>query len=142
LHGSKRNDLQALEARQQATFFGELVTGIFASRDPVWPMFYALVDRASAGSLRTLCLPGRRGTRYGFSTQGDPALSEGCVYVLPGEDFVQIPGTCEWGNTARHAVQPLQRVSVQPNDFPFLSLTGRHDPSESLLATWIRQRVK
>jgi hypothetical protein len=87
LHGTRQGNLDRIDARMQTDYFGRRVHGVFATRDHIWPIFYAVVDRTSAGSMRCQCLKGRSGTRYLFSTEGDPRWAAGNVYVLQGDGF-------------------------------------------------------
>ncbi len=139
LHGS-RHLLERIDTRRQTNYQGVPVDGIFATRDPIWPIFYATLDRDSAGTLRCQCVPGRRGTRYGFSTSNEPHWGPGWIHLLPAGDFEPIRGTCELVRTSTATIEPFDAVPVGPSDFPFLACVGRHDTDEPIWRTWWNQR--
>lgn len=140
LHGTRQGDLERIDARMQSNYFGHPVHGVFATRDPIWPIFYAVVDRTSAGSMRCQCLTGRSGTRYLFSTEGDPRWAAGNVYVLQGDDFEPVAGTGEMVCRTKPYAEVVDAVRVEPADFPFLTRVGRHDQSEPVWRTLWRLR--
>ena len=64
-------DLDILKPKIQGNFLGEEVNGVFASSDPLWAMFFALIDRDNySGSLRNgsflLSFPEGLNERYYF----------------------------------------------------------------------------
>ncbi len=140
LHGSNDGSLERVEPRAQTDYFDRRTTGVFATPDPIWAVFFAIVDRASAGSLRSACVPGSGGTRYAFSTENDPHWRSGWIYALGSDGFVSTPGTCELIRRGEEAVVPGERVVVHPEDFPFLHSVARHSRGEPVWRTNLRQR--
>lgn len=77
---------------------------------------------------------------YYFFSIGANALPgnpwrNGTVYLLPADTFERQPRqryrsieieTAQRASLAR--VRPLAKLSVEPNDFPFLAQVRRHDP--------------
>lgn len=145
-HGTGDGGIESFEPRQPIDFapFGDQ-KAVFATSDPVWAMFYAIVDRdrfdltLNNGCISVLEPGGRRGTpHYYFSISRD-ALPErpwrnGYVYLLPADTFVEQPGGPYGGVTARVPqlaspvpVAPLARLRVSPDDFPFLEQIRGHD---------------
>jgi hypothetical protein len=56
LHGSNRPDIEVLEPAEQTDFGGKRVKAVFASRDAIWPFFFAILNtRGYRGSLRNSC---------------------------------------------------------------------------------------
>ena len=115
---------------------------VFATSDPIWAMFYAIVDRErfelTLNNGCILVLDEDVPPYYYFSISRD-ALPErpwrtGYVYLLPAESFVEQEGGTYAGHQARIPqlaspvpVTPLASVRVGPDDFPFLSSIRGHD---------------
>jgi HEAT repeat protein len=132
LHGTDRRDLEVLQPLRWS--IGSLdhlnVSGVYADRDPVRPIYFAVVDRKRAGGFSNgffdLDENGRimegeaptcelRFYRLALPVTGlarDPWRS-GCVYILPEESFVYWK---EW--TSRTPVRALMRLPVAPEDLP------------------------
>jgi len=145
-HGTGDPNIKSFEPRQPIDFapFGDQ-KAVFATSDPIWAMFYAVVDRdryditLNNGCIVILDANGRPGTpHYYFSISRDALRQRpwrtGHVYLLPAESFAeQAPGPYA-GQIARVPqlaspvpVSPLARLRVSPNDFPFLVHIGGHD---------------
>jgi hypothetical protein len=144
-HGTGDPGITSFEPREPIDYapFGRQ-RAVFATSDPIWAMFYAVVDRERYRlTLNNGCIyvtgPDGSGVppHYYFSITSS-ALSEqpwrtGYVYLLPTETFVaQPPGTYA-GQEARIpqlaspvAVAPFARLRVAPNDFPFLAHVRGH----------------
>ena len=147
-HGTGDPTIECFEPREPIDFapFGHQ-KAVFATTDPIWAMYYAIVDRdryrltLSNGCILLLDAEGRPGApHYFFSITGD-ALREqpwrtGYVYFLPAETFVAQPAATYAGSTARVpqlaspvAVTPFARLRVTPGDFPFLAQIRGHEDS-------------
>ena len=145
-HGTGDPSIETFEPREPIDFapFGHQ-KAVFATTDPIWAMFYAVVDRdryrltLSNGCIVLMDDEGRPGVpHYFFSITGD-ALREqpwrtGYVYLLPAETFVIQPAATYAGRAARVpqlaspvAVRPFARLLVAPEDFPFLSQIRGHE---------------
>jgi hypothetical protein len=112
-HGTGDPNIQSFEPREPIDFapFGHQ-RAVFATTDPIWAMFYAVVDRdrwrltLNNGCILLLDAKGRPGLpHYYFSITRD-ALREqpwrtGYVYFLPAETFVAQPAATYAGRTAR-----------------------------------------
>jgi hypothetical protein len=132
-HGSNSRTLELLEPRDQTTFHGTRVRAVFATPDPVWPLFFAVTATEIVGSRWNMCAlpdrPGRR-TRYYFSL-GTPRAdfwTGGAVYVFDRAAFEPSDEPSEW--IAREAVRPVAVVSVRPEDFPFRDRVFTHRAGE------------
>ncbi|WP_432942917.1 hypothetical protein ACQPXM_38485 [Kribbella sp. CA-253562] len=147
-HGSKRDNLSELRPDRESedsTAFGNQ-RAVFASDDPVWAMWFALLARG----------PGFRSTRNGawsmrgettwqyfFSVDADQPdeelLTDGWLYVVPRAGFTVEPAiagllqSAQW--VSPDPVGPLARIAVTPADFPLTSAIGRHTGSESMFRT-------
>src|SRR4051794_20888872 len=141
LHGSNARTIDRFTPRDQTTYHGELVQAVFATSDPVWPLFFAVTDTVRVSSRWNACiLPERSGahsTRYFFSV-GSPEpdfWTSGAVYLLPRAAFERSDEPAEW--LATEPVTPLAVVPVTPTDFPFCDrFSGTWRASRS--GTWSR----
>ena len=145
-HGTGDPSIESFEPRQPIDYapFGHQ-KAVFATSDPIWAMFYAIVDRdthdttINNGCILLLDANGDPGTPHYYFSVGRAALEQrpwrtGYVYLLPAEGFVeQEPGPYA-GHTARvpqlasaDPVKPLVRLQVSPQDFPFLADIRGHD---------------
>lgn len=147
-HGTGDPKIESFEPREPIDFapFGHQ-KAVFATTDPIWAMYYAIVDRdryrltLNNGCILLVDADGRPGVpHYYFSITGD-ALREqpwrtGYVYFLPAETFVAQPAATYAGRAARVpqlaspvAVTPFARLRVTPGDFPFLAQIRGHEDS-------------
>jgi hypothetical protein len=151
-HGTRRDGLAELSTARRtrdASAFGDQ-TAVFASDDPVWAMFFAVLVRGGAvtsmrnGAVSTRRDPLRR--RYWMSVNHEvPPGAEkasGFLYVLPATGFVSEATrlglyTSHW--VSHVPVRPLARFAVAPEDFPLP--IGRHHRDESTLRTVWRART-
>jgi hypothetical protein len=144
-HGTGNDGIESFEPRRPIDFapFGDQ-QAVFATSDPIWAMFYAIVDRdrydltLNNGCIVLLDSEGKAGVpRYYFSISRD-ALPErpwrtGYVYLLPADTFVEQPAGEYGGHSARIPqlaspveVTPFARLRVSPADFPFLDRIRGH----------------
>lgn len=151
LHGSNNPEIARFEPRQSndVAEFGNR-TAIYASSDGVWPIFFAIADRTQHLSLVNASiteLDDDQETRYYFSIT-DTLLAanpwrNGTVYILPNDGFeldreYDLHGYRVRANQVASltAVSPLAKLSVQPEDFPFLAQVRGHDREQvTLIAT-------
>ncbi|MGE3271061.1 MAG: hypothetical protein AB7P40_20075 [Chloroflexota bacterium] len=149
LHGSGDPDIVEFEPRQSndAEAFGNR-KAIYGARDGLWPMYFAIVDRARYrmglmnSCVRVVEPPTLAGSYYFFSIGG---LAEtplparpwraGTIYLLPNATFERQTLAAQAGVTIESTqvaslvpVRPLARLAVAPDDFPFLDAVSRHDP--------------
>ncbi len=149
LHGSGNPDIAEFEPRQSndTEEFGNR-RAIYAARDGLWPMYFALVDRERYrmglmnSCIRVIAPPELAGSYYFFSVGGTaselPAAPwrSGAVYVLPDATFEQQTMPQRDGLTMESTqvaslvvVRPLAKLAITPADFPFLHQIRRHDPA-------------
>jgi hypothetical protein len=128
LHGTGDPSIERFEPRRQTDYDNEWTNAVFATDDPIWPIFFAVVNRPVARSLVNAC--GRRWgeSHYYFSIGTDPkspnAWRDGWIYVLPRETFRPHRAGSEWLSPV--AVRPIARLPVRPEDFPFLASVVGH----------------
>jgi hypothetical protein len=127
LHGTGEPTIERFEARRQTDYDNEWTNAVFATDDPIWPIFFAVVNRSVARSLVNGCSRRWGESHYYFSIGTDPqrrdAWRDGWIYVLPRETFHAHRAGTEWLSPV--AVRPLARLHVEPSDFPFLpDVTG------------------
>ena len=155
-HGSARSDLERLEPirlSRDTTEFGNQ-QAVYASDDPVWAMYFAILRRDAPYGTRN-CSLGVAGSgvyprRYMFSLRPsvDPAtrFAPGWLYVLPRGPFRPEPpqlgviDTAQWVSTER--VEPIVRIEVVPEDFPFLHAVGSYSEREPMLFTMLRAALR
>lgn len=142
-HGTGKADIVSFEPRQPIDFapFGDQ-KAVFATSDPIWAMFYAVVDRdrheltLNNGCIFLLDPPGPPHYYFSISSGVLPQQPwrSGYVYLLPAETFVEQPGGEYSGYQARIPqlaspvpVTPFARLRVEPDDFPFLAQIRGHD---------------
>lgn len=144
-HGTGNPSIGLFEPREPLDYapFGNR-KAVFATSDPIWAMFYAVVDRDRYElTLNNGCivlLDGEEArARYYYFSVSDGALPHrpwrtGHLYLLPPESFVEQPSATYAGYTARvpqlaspTPVTPLARLEVAPGDFPFLEQIRGHD---------------
>ena len=146
LHGSGNPAVGELEPRQthDVSEFGNRCA-IYAASDGIWPIYFAILDRENYpmsltnGCFRVLAPGGARSEPFYFFSISQPALQHqpwraGYIYILPGASFEQQPPFVSedveiqvMQCASAEPVKPLARLSVAPDDFPFLSQIRGHD---------------
>jgi hypothetical protein len=147
LHGSGKADIAEFEPRKanDAIAFGNR-QAVYAASDGIWAMYFAIVDRGRyVTSLLNACFrvveaTGKSDPYYFFSINQDALprdpWREGTVYLLPGDSFEPQPRErypdieieiAQWASLI--PVRPLAKLSVRPEDFPFLAQIRAHDPA-------------
>jgi hypothetical protein len=143
VHGSNNDALEELQPRADSDKRGKKIRAVFASSDSIRAMFFAIVDKKPYGySLNHDCRREldetgwmRRAYHFSTSTLHDHPWTNGTVYILPGDTFVQ-----EWDSegdldfefedyewASRVAVRALAKLTVTPADFPFLDDVQYHE---------------
>lgn len=154
-HGSSRDDLSLLRTVRMTRDVGAFgdQQAVYASDDPVWAMYFAVLRRDPQRFrwTRNACLrpvggprDEQRLPRYSFAVNeealGPSLLGPGTVYVLPREPFRSAPrelgviDTCHLVSDVE--VAPLAKLAVEPSDFPFADsiFTTKQGASELRLA--------
>ena len=153
-HGSGRDDLDVLEPVRRSrdkTEFGDQ-QAVYATSDPVWAMYFAVLRRGRPFSTRNGSIGVAGGELYPrwyfFSLRGgheDEPFAPGWIYVVPRKTFTPEPplrdkfDTAQWASPV--AVRPVERIAVEPSDFPFRDLVVTHRAREPMFVTWLRMAV-
>jgi hypothetical protein len=128
LHGTGDPSIERFEPQRQTDYDNEWTNAVFATDDPIWPIFFAVVNRPVAHSLINACSRRYGESHYYFSIGADPkrrdAWRSGWLYVLPRGTFRLHPSGPEWLSPV--PVRPLARLRVEPEDFPFLGDVVQH----------------
>lgn len=145
LHGSGNPNIALFEPRQSSDLneFGNQ-KAVYAASDGLWAMFFAIVDRERVTSITNACINLKdetgaiHGPLYVFSVSQSALAGQpwrtGTVYLLPPETFVTQP-PMPFGSSQVHfpqlasfvPVEPAARLTVTPEDFPFLMQIRGHD---------------
>ena len=145
LHGSGDPNIALFEPRQSNDLneFGNQ-KAIYAASDGLWAMFFAIVDRDRVSSITNACVRVAdemgilHGPYYVFSVSQSALPSQpwrtGMLYLLPRSTFTTQP-PMELGSYQVHIaqlasfapVQPLAKLTITPEDFPFLTQIRGHD---------------
>jgi hypothetical protein len=147
LHGSNNPAISEFMPRQSndTNPFGNRCR-IYAASDGIWPMFFAILNRSQYSlSLSNTCVRlitpvGLRSNPYYYFSITQSALphqpwQQGTIYILPRASFEPSPPstkngimyqTQEWASAT--PVQPYAKLTVEPDDFPFLAQIRGHDP--------------
>ena len=145
LHGSGDPDIAVFEPRQSNDLneFGNQ-KAIYAASDGLWAMFFAIVDRERVMSITNACVRladetgNLHGPYYVFSVSQTALANQpwrkGTVYLLSRETFIVQPPLAFGSNEVHIAqlasfvpVQPIAKLTVTPEDFPFLMQIRGHD---------------
>jgi hypothetical protein len=143
-HGTGQADVTVFEPRQSndTGWFGNR-KAVYASSDALWAMFFAIMNRPAVpmrivNSAISVWSNGKLEPRYFFGASNSAlergAFRNGWVYLLPGAGFEREPADSSLGFVfeSHHlayleSVRPAFRVSVGPNDFPFLDRIYAYD---------------
>jgi hypothetical protein len=133
-HGSPRADLRELSTERQsrdATAWGNQ-QAVYASRDPVWAIYFACLRRdggfagtrnGSLGRAGGTLYPRRYFFAHNRGSASPDRFGPGSLYLLSPRTFVADEPLAGGIDTAhlvsREPVRPLARIDVTPADFPF-----------------------
>ena len=145
LHGSGDPSIALFEPRQSNDLneFGNQ-KAIYAASDGLWAMFFAVVDRDRVTSITNACIrleedSGKvHSPLYVFSVSQSALPHQpwrtGTVYLLPRSTFITQSAMAFGAYQVHFAqlasfvpVQPLAKITVTPEDFPFLTQIRGHD---------------
>jgi hypothetical protein len=140
LHGTGDPNIQVFEPRlsNDLNDFGAQ-TAVYAARDGLWAMFFAVIDRAryslttTNACIRLIDEAGQVSEpRYVFGISQQALQQQpwrtGMIYLLPGDTFINQPSLHFGAYEVRvpqlaslAPVTPFARLEVAPGDFPFLA---------------------
>ncbi|MFC5700389.1 hypothetical protein ACFPVX_03755 [Cohnella faecalis] len=149
-HGSNNMGIESFETRRQTLYNGKLVDAIFASKDGIWPIFYAVFDRGKlVSNFRNGCIKTRSKKRYYFFSLTKQTLDRnpwttGMIYFMLSETF-ELTSTSkiyfdEW--VSKQEVKPMLRLCVCKEDFEYINKISTHKQTESLLTTWFFYKLR
>lgn len=147
LHGSGDPDITRFEPRLPGnTLDFSNRRAVFAATDGIWPLHYAILDRVRHPAVMTVNSCIRLGSTDGRLSEPSYFLSisrqaldrrpwrAGTVYLLPAAGFERQPPVAVGENRVHIAqaasptpVTPLAKITVEPEDFPFLDSVHGHD---------------
>lgn len=138
VHGSGDPNIVLFEPRKSTDLneFGNQ-KAVYAASDGLWAMFFAIVDRARVNSITNACVrlvdeTGEvHGPYYVFSVSQSALPNQpwrtGTVYLLPRKPFINQSPLAFGSSQVQIAqlasfepVKPLAKLTVTPQDFPFL----------------------
>ena len=154
-HGSAESDLRVLEPIRRSrdtTAFGDQ-QAVFATADPVWAIYFAVLRRGRGFGTRNgsmgLTASSVYPRWYFFSVNRRPSsdtFMSGSLYVVPRAPFAPEPAylglldTGQWVSPS--AVRPLVRIDVRPTDFPFRDAVVTHRDREPMFVTRLRAAAR
>lgn len=143
-HGTGDPAITEFEPRQSndTEDFGNQ-KAVYGASDPLWSMYFAIVDRpryvrSLVNSCNLVTGPDRVDVPTYFFSVNQDALPHtpwrsGTIYILPKDTFERQgsrnPNSVSTQWRSFEAVKPLAKMSVDPEDFPFLSQIRGHDPA-------------
>lgn len=141
-HGSNTVHIDEFTPREQTLFNNKVTHAVFASAQPLWSMFYAVLDRSKVvGAFRNGCLVSKKETFVYYSINQDTSnnnpWTSGMMYILPRSNFKRADLNRiyfdEWISTT--PIKPLYKLEIDVNDFPMLNKVAIHQNKESLYKT-------
>ncbi|MBN2877807.1 MAG: hypothetical protein JXL85_09185 [Bacilli bacterium] len=151
IHGSNKKDIKTFQPFKQTLFNGQLVEAVFGTKDCIWPVFFAILDRTKVNkSIRNACIRFKKYICYFFSLseayRSINPWTEGMLYFLPSETFESPKKGAlrfdEW--ISYKTVEPVYQLPVSQNDFSFLDRVTYHNPKEPVFKSWFlyKSRIK
>jgi hypothetical protein len=144
-HGSQRNDLSELSTERRswdATAWGNQ-QAVYASTDPVWAIYFAILRRdggwtgtrnGSLGEAGGPLYPRRYFFVHNRGSASPERFGPGSLYLLSPSTFVAdapLAGAIDTAHLVSHEpVTPLARIAVTPADFPFADRIGYYREGE------------
>lgn len=152
LHGSQNLEIELVEPKQandKRAYSNQLA--IYATTDGIWVMYFAILDRKKYRTmtlfnscLQTRISPDQLSEPFYFFSITQSVLIQkpwctGTIYILPRQSFTQespqqIQGTeiifPHW--ISSQSIQPIAKLLVEPEDFPFLDNIHGHNDEKLL----------
>jgi|SRR5699024_7294058 len=148
-HGSNNLDIDIFKPQEQTLFNGKKTKAVFASSEPIWSMFYAVLDRSKlVGSIRNGCLV-YKNKKYHYyslnkSTMEKDPWTSGKLYILPKNVFKLADNNNihfdEW--ISHDFVKPINHLEIHPDDFYFKNRVSTHKKHESNVKTWLLYKYR
>lgn len=149
-HGSNYKYIQSFEPRKQTLYNGKPAIAVFASKDPIWPVFFATLQKDKLeGDIRNAALSTDGSKTFHFySLTKETKLSHpwdsGMVYILPKDSFAYIgQGPFQFDEWISHEpVSPIAKLEVNPSDFYFYNKVATHRSGESIFKSWLFYKLR
>jgi len=147
LHGSQNLQISQVEPRQandKRAFSNQLA--IYATTDGIWVLYFAILDRKKYPEMTLFnsCFQARISPDqfseplYFFSITQSVLIQKpwctGAVYILPRQSFIQESIQQAQGTEivfphwiSSRSAQPIAKLLVEPDDFPFLDQIHGHN---------------
>ena len=148
-HGSPRGDLDELSTERRSrdsTTWGDQ-TAVYASDDPIWALYFAVLrrDNGWTGTMNGAVGIGNWRCYFFLHNEGSESperFGPGSLYLLPPETFDAQPrvlGVLDLHHlVSRVPVKPLARIDVTPADFPFRDSVGYFRAGEPIWRSLLR----
>ena len=159
-HGANNLEIEAFQpVRKSMELHDETgrgnIQGVYGTHDGLWSMFFSVVNRERLhGSIRNGVMyfqnqAGKQIAVYNFSINQEflekrPYI-EGALYFLPRETFTRLHLTSEsYANewVSEQPVEPIAKLKIQPEDFPFLEQIDGHDDSELIRLNTMSEQIR
>ncbi|MFD2445475.1 hypothetical protein ACFSO7_16045 [Bacillus sp. CGMCC 1.16607] len=150
LHGSNNKQIDSFEPRKQTLFNGKMATAVFATKDPIWSIFYATLDKKKIiGDIRNGSFSAKSKKMFHFYSLTKPTLLNdpwiyGMVYLLPEDSFSRVGNHAirfnEWISTT--AVKPIVKIEIKTSDFYFRNKVASHRSNESIIRSWLFYKLR
>lgn len=150
LHGSNNPSIPLFEPRNQTLYNGEMAKAVFATKDPIWPIFFAVFNKDSlVGSIRNGAFTTNGMIRFHYYSLNKQTMeanpwTTGTVYILPIETFKHISKGLvqfdEW--ISEVPVAPIAKLQVKPEDFYFIDRVAYHKETESIIKSWLLYKIR
>ena len=149
-HGSNNKTIDCFEPRDQTQYNSKLVNAVFATKDPIWPVFFATLQKEKIiGDIRNASLSADRDKAFHFysltkETLANQPWDSGMIYILPKEPFTYLgEGSIQFNEWISHdSVLPLAKLEVNPSDFFFYNKVATHRSGESILKSWLLYKLR
>ncbi|WP_069201894.1 hypothetical protein [Bacillus niameyensis] len=150
LHGSNNKYIDSFEPRKQTLYNGKWTTAVFATKDPIWPIFYAIFNKEKiVGNMRNGSVSANGKKPFHFYSLTKPTLqnepwTNGMIYLLQEDSFRHISqGTIQFDEwISDEAIEPIAKIEVEPDDFYFLNKVATHRSDESVMKAWLFYKIR
>ncbi|HYK74712.1 MAG TPA: hypothetical protein VEV44_16580 [Pseudoneobacillus sp.] len=149
-HGSNHKEINSFEPREQTLFNGVMTKAVFATKDPIWSNFFAILRKGSVvDNFRNGAISANDKQWYHYySLTKANFLNEpwtnGVIYILPMDSFIPpSKGTIQFNEwISKEPVSPIAKLEVMPSDFYFIDNVTCHKSTETVSKTWLFYKIR
>lgn len=149
-HGSNNKLIDSFEPREQTLYDGKIAKAVFATKDPIWPVFYAVLEKGKIlGDFRngSLSTNGRKWFHFYSLTKStilNNPWTSGMIYLLPEHSFLFLgKGVIQFNEWISDMnVSYIAKLEVKPIDFYFLNKVATHRTDESIIKSWLLYKFR